>query len=240
MPRRANLAPHEDRALLSFYRTWLRVFALPALLFRLAEATQPGTIEIVVPLPCEPGTMRYVIDGYNLLHALGLLTGRVGPHGLHKARLALLSRLSGHPAIDATFLTVVFDARHPPPGARSEEEYQGIHIYYAVGQEADDVIEEIIRTEPAPRQLTVISDDHRLQQAARRRQCLVLGCLDYFDQLEQRRPRVQRSADEESAAKPQGVSGEEVRRWMAEFADLADDRKVRDELNPGYFGEESG
>ncbi len=26
--------------------------------------------------------MHYLIDGYNLLHAMGALTGRVGPNGL--------------------------------------------------------------------------------------------------------------------------------------------------------------
>ena len=32
----------------------------------------------------------YLIDGYNLLHAMGVLQGRVGPLGLEKARLRLL------------------------------------------------------------------------------------------------------------------------------------------------------
>ena len=34
----------------------------------------------------------YLFDGYNLLHATGHLAGKVGPHGLERARLALLSR----------------------------------------------------------------------------------------------------------------------------------------------------
>ena len=38
--------------------------------------------------------MRYVIDGYNLLYAMGLVHARMGPHGLEKARLALLGRLA--------------------------------------------------------------------------------------------------------------------------------------------------
>ena len=54
------------------------------------------------------------------------------------------------------------------------------------------LIEELIRNEASPRLLTVVSDDHRIQHAARRRGCVVLGCLDYYERLVQRRPRTAR------------------------------------------------
>lgn len=133
--------------------------------------------------------MRYLIDGYNLLHAMGLLCGKVGPHGLEKARLALLGRLCGDHGADAVAVTVVFDASRAPPGAVAEEDYHGLHIRYALNSEADDVIETLIQRDAAPRQLTIVSDDHRLQQAARRRRCPVLGCLDYLEERERQRRR---------------------------------------------------
>jgi predicted RNA-binding protein with PIN domain len=179
--------------------------------------------------------MRYLIDGYNLLHAMGVLTGRVGPHGLEKARLALLGRLLAEHAADLAAVTVVFDAAGAPPGAVAEEDYQGIHIRYALDGEADDVIEELIRRDAAPRQLSVVSDDHRIQQAGRRRRCAVLGCMEYLDRMEHsRRPK---ATPGESPAKPEGVSGEETQHWLREFADLADDPKLREALGPD-FGEE--
>jgi hypothetical protein len=182
--------------------------------------------------------MRYVIDGYNLLHAMGLLGGKVGPHGLEKARLALLGHLSGRLGPAAAEVTVVFDAARAPPGAEPEQDHQGIRVFFAVHREADDLIEELIRGHSAPRQLTVVSDDHRVRDAARRRQCAVLGCLDYLEQAGRARP-VRPPADD-GPAKPEGVSREEAERWLREFADLADDPALRDGLNPGFFFDGDG
>ncbi len=171
--------------------------------------------------------MRYLIDGYNLLHAMGVLTGRVGPRGLEKARLALLARLLALNADDPGRVTVVFDAAHARPGAEREHDHEGIHVLFALQEEADDVIEAIIRRESTPRQLTVVSDDRRLKEAARRRHCAALGCLDYLEQVG-RPPRPASALPAgEAPAKPQGVSAEVARRWLEEFADLADDPKLR-------------
>src|SRR5690348_14856082 len=106
--------------------------------------------------------MPTLIDGYNLLHAMGLLHGRVGPTGLQKARLRLLGLLRGCYEDAAPEVTVVFDAAGAPPGVEGDQEYQGIHIVFAVRkQTADDVIEHLIKRDSAPRQLVVVSDDHR-------------------------------------------------------------------------------
>jgi predicted RNA-binding protein with PIN domain len=168
--------------------------------------------------------MRYLIDGYNLLHAMGLLTGKVGPNGLEKARLSLLGRLRGAYGDSASCVTVVFDARGAPAGAAHEDDYQGIHVFYTLDREADDLIEELIRRDSAPRQLTVVSDDNRIRQAAARRQCRSLRCLDFVE--ETGRPR--RAARPAGPGKPAEVSAEEAQRWLAEFAGLDDDPQLRD------------
>lgn len=163
--------------------------------------------------------MTYLVDGYNLLHAIGLLHPRLGPHGLEKARLGLLGYLSGTYGSKATTVTVVFDAHHAPPGSDDELDYQGVHVRFAVHHpEADDLIEFLIRHDSAPRQLTVVSDDHRLQQAARRRRCHVLGCLDYVEELNRLRHSREKSRPE--AEKRDRLSPAETERWLAEFGDL--------------------
>jgi predicted RNA-binding protein with PIN domain len=164
--------------------------------------------------------MRYLIDGYNLLHAMGLLSGKVGPHGLERARLALLGRLCGDHGEDTGAVTVVFDASRAPPGAVDKEDYQGIHIRYALDCEADEIIENLIQQEATPRQLTIVSDDHRIQQAARRRRCLVSGCLDYLEEMERRRRR--KPTLPEAFLKPESISNQEAQHWLREFADLVD------------------
>jgi hypothetical protein len=172
--------------------------------------------------------MRYVIDGYNLLYATGLAHARMGPHGLEKARRALLGRLG---ASGGAAVTVVFDASRPPPGAPAEQDHQGVRVLFALQREADDLIEELIREDSAPRGLTVVSDDRRVRRAARRRHCAVLGCLDFLEQLS--RPAAPAAPPDEAPAKPKGVSREEAEHWLREFADLAGDPQIRADLNPG-------
>ncbi len=178
--------------------------------------------------------MRCLIDGYNLLHAMGVLRGRVGPQGLEKARLRLLGLLAGSFGKDAATVTVVFDAAAAPPDAASEQDYQGIHVRFAVHQEqADDLIEDLIRQDSAPRQLTVVSDDHRLQQAARRRHCPVLGCLDFLEELTRQRRRPRHAVPEEPEKKTPSQKDLEI--WLQEFADLDQDADMKELFRPFDF-----
>src|SRR5689334_17692648 len=132
--------------------------------------------------------MLYLIDGYNLLHAMGVARRRMGPDGLEQARQNLLGVLHGAFGDESANVTVVFDAAKPPPGAPAETDYHGIHVRFAIGlAAADDLIELLIRKASAPRHLTVVSDDHRLQKAARHRRCVVSGCGDFLSELERRR-----------------------------------------------------
>jgi len=182
--------------------------------------------------------MFYLIDGYNLLYAMGVLRKRMGPDGLEKARQNLLGVLHGSFGDESANVTVVFDAARPPPGVPGEAEYHGLHVRFAIGQAAaDDLIELLIRKASAPRHLTVVSDDHRLQKAARRRHCVVSGCGDFLQSLERRRkPPPARPG--EQPAKPSGVSREETQHWLKEFADLADDPALKELQDPPEFFED--
>jgi predicted RNA-binding protein with PIN domain len=163
--------------------------------------------------------MPTVIDGYNLLHAMGRLSPRGGKHALEGARQSLLLALRTKHGPAATDVTVVFDAQHAPPGAAAESEVAGIHVRFARGQTADDLIEEIIRLDPTPRLLVVVSDDHRLQRAARRRGCQVQSCLDFYETLRAGPAPVSRPAVEPSA-KPDRSSPEETQHWLDAFSDV--------------------
>src|SRR5262245_11737319 len=113
-------------------------------------------------------TMHCLIDGYNLCYAMGVIRNRARPTGLQKGRQRLLGLLAGAYGDEAPQVTVVFDAAKAPAGVPEEEAYQGIQVRYAIhNEQADDLIENLIHHHSAPRQLTVVSDDHRIQQAAR-------------------------------------------------------------------------
>jgi hypothetical protein len=177
----------------------------------------------------------YLIDGYNLLFAMGvLLKGRTGAAVLEKARRFLLELLHDAFGDGADHVTVVFDAKHAPPGLPAELDHQGIHVAFAVHEdEADDLIEQIIRRAAVPHRLTVVSNDHRIREAARRRHCIVQGCGDFLDRLEtgRRPPPPPRRGD---PGKPTSPSRDETQRWLREFADLADDPGLKELFDPPW------
>jgi predicted RNA-binding protein with PIN domain len=167
--------------------------------------------------------MLYLIDGYNLAHALNLLPASLGPRGLEVARRSLLVRLCASRGFEADCVTVVFDAAGAPPGAAARHDHQGIRVLFSQHESADDLIEELIQQNAAPRRLTVVSDDRRIQQAARHRGCPVLGCLDYLEWIAQPRPASPPSAPSgDGTGKPDQVSGEEMKHWLEAFG-AADD-----------------
>ena len=180
--------------------------------------------------------MVFLIDGYNLLHAMGILKGKISrPLQLQKARLGLLGMLSATYGNDAGDITVVFDAAHAPPGIAEASEYKGIHIRWAVQEDsADDLIASIIRHSSAPTQLTVVSDDRQIQQAAERRRCNVLGCADYLEWL-QRHRRERRESDRSEAVKPERPSEEESQYWLRQFAELDDSPEIKNLSDPAEW-----
>jgi predicted RNA-binding protein with PIN domain len=188
----------------------------------LAWAIGFATIDKDKLLNSFPGeVMPTLIDGYNLLFSMGRLSPRSSKHALEGARqwLLLTIRSGFGPGVEE--VTVVFDAQHAPPGARSESVVSGIQVRFARGQTADDLIEEIIRVESNPKFLVVVSDDHRIQQAARRRGCTVQGCLDYYESL-RAPPTPNQAAALDPPAKPDRSSPEEIQHWLDTFSDIDD------------------
>jgi predicted RNA-binding protein with PIN domain len=114
--------------------------------------------------------MALLIDGYNLLHAAGIFPAG-GPPTLERSRVALLDYLvQALPPQELPRTKVVFDALHAPPGLPRELVHRGLAVRFARrGGSADELLEELIAAEPDPRNLLVVSSDHRVQRAARQR-----------------------------------------------------------------------
>ena len=136
--------------------------------------------------------MATLIDGYNLLHATGILGRNIGPGTLERARNALLGFLAASLSeSERADTTVVFDAKNGPPGLPRELRHHGIRVLYAVGHEdADDLMEELILTDSSPHRLVVVSGDHQIQRAATRRRATAIDSDRwYVDVCRQRRTR---------------------------------------------------
>jgi predicted RNA-binding protein with PIN domain len=160
--------------------------------------------------------MSLLIDGYNLLHASGILPRGRGPGGLERARLALLNFLveSLEPA-ELARAAIVFDAPETARGRPYEQVHRGLKVYFARGPEgADERIEELIRLDNAPRRLVVVSSDHRLHRAARRRRATPVDSDVWHRQLVAR--RFARPGPAAAPAKPVGKA-DDVDYWLAQF-----------------------
>jgi len=163
--------------------------------------------------------MSLLIDGYNLLNAVGIIPKAIGPGGLERSRLALLNFLaeSLEPA-EISHTTVVFDARNAPPGLPRVVDHRGLTVRFASAYEdADSLIEELIGADSAPRRLTVVSSDHRLQRAARRRRAHAVDSDVWYAETTKRRRQRRESAADVPARPVVPLLEEDVDYWIRQF-----------------------
>src|SRR4051794_21250745 len=174
--------------------------------------------------------MRTLIDGYNLMFAIGLLGKRLGLDGLRKVRHRFLNDLADALGpVDAYQTTVVFDSSQPPPGSPREATHKGMTILFAVEQDsADERIEQLIAQHSAPKKLTVVSSDQRIRQAASRRKAKARMADEFWTSLEARKSREREVGPPALPPSPRGapVSPEESEFWLNEFRELAEEPAV--------------
>ncbi len=175
--------------------------------------------------------MALIIDGYNLLHASGILGRGRGSGGLERSRNALLNFLveSLEPR-ELAETTVVFDAREAPPGLPRTVVHRGLRVRFAEkGSEADELIEQLIVADSAPRRLTIVSSDHRLHRAARRRRAKPIDSDRWYAEIVHKRIERARQDATPSSRQSQGnqkpsepMSEGEVQFWLKQFGLEAD------------------
>jgi predicted RNA-binding protein with PIN domain len=165
--------------------------------------------------------MRFLIDGYNLLFAIGKVGPRSGKDAFPSARHWLVQHLRDRRLL-GTEVTLVFDGLGAPEGPGD------LRVRFSGKESADDVIEELIQNESAPHRITVVSDDKRLRKAGQRRGCVVLGCLDFYALLRRKGGHLQSIPSANPSAKPEDSTPEETDYWLREFGDVGDDPLLRD------------
>jgi predicted RNA-binding protein with PIN domain len=165
--------------------------------------------------------MSLIIDGYNLLNVAGCFGHGKGPGGLKRAREAMLNLLAESiPPDEVPRTIVVFDASESPWGSARAMQHKGLSVRFAPKDgDADSLIEELIAADSAPRRLTVVSSDHRLQRAAHRRKATAIDSDQWFAQL--MRERQERHATGPAPSlKPEGpFSPGEVEYWLKAFGE---------------------
>lgn len=172
--------------------------------------------------------MTTLIDGYNLLHVTGLAGPEISRNdvksgALARARIALLNFLATSLDDDERQLTTVaFDSNNAPPGLPREEQHRGITVKYATNYEnADELLEELIRQSSAPRRLTVVSSDHRVQRAARRRKARAVDSDVWYAEVRESRWQSHEPLESRSPRPTGPLSDAEVAQWLNEFGDVS-------------------
>lgn len=129
-------------------------------------------------------SLLLLIDGYNIAQPVAPARNP-DPRWLERQRNVLLRDLTNHVGQAVRERTcVVFDAADPPRDRPHRYSHHGIDVRFAVGYlSADDLLEEIIREHHTPKRLMVVSSDHRVQIAARRRGAKHFDSQPWIDDL---------------------------------------------------------
>jgi uncharacterized protein len=162
-----------------------------------------------------------IIDGYNLMHAAGIARRSYGQGDLERCRNQLNRLLKdslGRDAISRT--SVVYDAFESISDVNRSQDHNGLHVLYAPkGTDADTEIERLLNQHSSPKQVLVVSSDHRLHRAARRRKA---SCVDSEDFL----TGIQSSSTADNPPAPQSppqknvlhdAAEEQLQSWADEF-----------------------
>jgi uncharacterized protein len=159
--------------------------------------------------------MRYLIDGYNLMYALGLARRNGGRAAWDRGRRLLLDWLADQHGPAAGDVTVVLDAQNARGGQVIEESHRGLRVLRKAGRAADDMIEDLLKVEPSPETLTVVSNDARVRDAATRRGCVIRRCEEYVDAVMDHRQPATPVAD--PPEKDERATPAEMAEWLEKF-----------------------
>lgn len=173
-----------------------------------------------------------LIDGYNLVLVAGLIKTLSGPGNVARARERLLGWLTGRldePQRART--TVVFDAQRHAVGELPSQN-QGITVLYSTEYpSADEMLEELIRVHSAPKQLVVVSSDHRIRDAARRRKAISIDSHSFYERI--KNDTITRPAEDSSDRPSQSstVFSDDLIQELEEEIDRSQSRKPPGEID---------
>jgi hypothetical protein len=152
-------------------------------------------------------SMPIVVDGNNLTFAfrkMGLSMGRVG-----------LCRMLEMLAQRGERVCVVFDGPENEPSLQPHAPH--VEMLFAAPLSADEVIQERILADTAPRRLMVVSTDKELRKAARRRRCQGVRSEDFVQALLRIAAAPPKPPPAEPPEKRQGLTDQQTSDWMREF-----------------------
>ncbi|VAX39947.1 hypothetical protein MNBD_PLANCTO02-1642 [hydrothermal vent metagenome] len=164
-----------------------------------------------------------IIDGYNLMHAAGMARLQYGRGDLERCRNAFINLLSLAISEEQAARTImVFDAFGAPDNVSRKYLIAGMTILFASpGSDADTAIEEMIADHSSPRQVLIVSSDHRIQKAARKRRAQSMDSDVFLLELEKLAEKRKKQGE---ALPPQKfghrITELETDYWLDEFGSI--------------------
>jgi uncharacterized protein len=162
--------------------------------------------------------MRFLIDGYNLMHAVGYVVPRSTEAQFHSARTKFLDWLADElkrvPL--KVEVRVVFDAQHSKKDLGSSS-HRGLIVQFSFRETADDLIETLLHREASPQDVTVVSNDGRLQKSAQRAGSKLVACSKFVDWLQQPMGWKETLPTEQSPEKPAFDAAADVEQFLDVF-----------------------
>ncbi|UCB57660.1 MAG: NYN domain-containing protein [Candidatus Omnitrophota bacterium] len=122
--------------------------------------------------------MKYIIDGYNMIHKMSQLRGKA----LRTQREGLIAFLERAQEKEERLkdLTVVFDGRRdilPYPA------HSNVKVIFARGTDADAKIGQMIESSSFARDIAVVSDDRRVRSYAGRHKAKKISVKEFLKKL---------------------------------------------------------
>ena len=150
--------------------------------------------------------MNFLIDGYNLMHAVGWMSAGMKPAALAPARAKLLDWLADSSACRTKVASfrVVFDAMKGPGHTSRETTHRTVAVSFAHRSTADDRIEELLDEAADPKRLVVVSNDTRLHESARRARAKGWFTPAFLDWLNETGEAAKPPAERAGTEKPDG------------------------------------
>ena len=177
-----------------------------------------------------------LIDGYNLMHVTRFKPVHQDEHELRRCREGLLTLLVKlMPPQRYRGVHIVFDAQHALRALPAYLRWRHLEVTFARDENsADDQIAKMIESHHHPQHLVVVSSDHRVQVAAKRRRATAIDSDDWFDAILDMPTPV---AETKSEAEDDGLSESELADFKRAMLNDTKSRpaEVENPFPPGHF-----
>lgn len=188
-----------------------------------------------------------LIDGYNLMHVTRFKPVGSEEGELRRCREGMLALLAEQlPENQYRKVTVVFDSQKAPIRLADEFRWAHINVVFARQENsADDLIAVLIAENATPKQLVVVSSDHRVQTTAARRNATALDSDKWFDAILEMCPTMEATQAHHPNEKTEQLSQHELEAFRNEMSvpiedhpdahPTTDKEQVKNPFPKGYF-----